>query len=77
MQLLVVDGAGMRHRDLELRALRGQRAAQVVGDVGDEPALPLAGLLEPREHPVHRRREPADLVAAVLARPPAATGRTR
>ena len=52
------DGQG----DLELRALGGQGALQVVGGVGDEVALAGAGGLEPREHAVHRGGQPADLV---------------
>ena len=54
-------------RDLELRADRRDRAAQLVRRVRDELALPRRGLLEPVEHRVHRvgraarprRRSPA------------------
>ena len=60
----VVQRVGLRHRQLQLDPLGGQGAAQVVGHVGDEPALPLGGPVEPVEHPVHGRGQPADLVVA-------------
>ena len=43
VQLLVVPGAGMGQRHLELGALRRQRAAQVVRDVGEEPRAAARG----------------------------------
>ena len=55
-QVLLIARAGVRHGHLELGALRGERAPQVVGDVGHEPPLLLLGLLDPAEHPVHRAR---------------------
>ena len=59
---------GVREVDLELGADAGQRAAQLVAGVGDEPALAVGGVLEPGEHRVHRLREPADLVVGRRAR---------
>ncbi len=64
MQGSVVQRVGRRDRQLQLGPLGGQRATQVVGDIGDEPALPFGGPLEPVEHPVHGRGQPTDLVVA-------------
>ena len=59
---LPVGALGVGEVDLELGADAGERAAQLVAGVGDEPALALGGVLEPGEHRVHRAGEPADLV---------------
>ena len=40
----------------------GQRAAQLVGGVGDEAALPGRRVLQPGQHVVHRAGQAADLV---------------
>lgn len=47
---------------LQLRPERGQRAAQLMGGVGDEPPLALGGRLEPLEHLVHCPGQAPDLV---------------
>ena len=71
VELLVVDGTGAGHGHLQLGPLRGERAAQVVGDVGHEPALPLLGLLERAEHPVHRAaRRPTSSAGRRRPHPP-------
>jgi len=56
--------------DLELGPHAGQRAAQLVGGVGDEAALAPPGLLEPVEHAVQGDAEPVDLVLGVRQRQP-------
>ena len=45
-------------RQLELGAKRGERSPQLVARVGDEAALALEPVLEPREHLVQRAAEP-------------------
>ena len=52
----------------DVPAQRGQRRAELVRGVGEEPPLGLARPLEAVEHRVQRRREPADLVVAVGSR---------
>ena len=54
--------AALAQRELELGLQDRQRRAQLVAGVGDERALALERLLEPREHLVERRPEAADLV---------------
>ena len=49
--------------DLELAADPGQRAAQLVGCVGDETLLTANGVFEAVERLVHGAGEPVDLVA--------------
>ena len=68
---------------------RGERRAQLVGDVGDEPALHPAELLELPDlalqvggHLVERRRQPGEVVLAghpqpLLSRPAASRSATR
>ena len=51
-----------RQVHLEAGAQRRERALQLVRRVGDETTLPVGGVVESREHPVHRPREAADLV---------------
>ena len=63
--------AGMGGVDLELGPDAGQRAAQLVGGVGDEPPLPLGRPGQPVEHRVHRVRQPGDLVRGRRLRAPA------
>ena len=73
----LVDLVGAAQRallvELGVGAQRGQRGAQLVAGVGEEPAhLLLAGLalvqagLDPGQHAVQRRAEPAHLAARVL-----------
>ena len=57
--------------DLELGAHAGERRAQLVRGVGDEPLLLPARDVEPVEHLVHRRRQAGDLVPAGRLRHPA------
>ena len=49
-------------QQVDVRAGRGQRRAQLVRGVRDETALAADGLLERREHRVEARAEPAELV---------------
>ncbi len=60
--------AAQRH--LELRLQHGQRRAQLVAGVRDEPALALDRRLEPVEQLVERLAEPVELVAGVRQRQP-------
>ena len=55
----------------------GERAAQLVAGVGDEPALAVGGVLEPGEHRVHRPRQATDLVVRSRARARAGAGPRR
>ena len=48
----------------------GQRAAQLVRGVGDEPALLLGRPVQPGEHGVHRARQAGDLLGGRPARAP-------
>ncbi|GAA4692081.1 hypothetical protein GCM10023349_03750 [Nocardioides conyzicola] len=65
-----VDVLGPGEGELEGDALRGERALQIVGDVGDEVALVLRGSVEPPQHRVHGRGQTADLVGhAVTGHP--------
>ena len=66
-----VGPVGVGEVDLELGAHAGERAAQLVGRVGDEPPLASAGLLDPLEHVVHRAGQAGDLVVAAGHRHPA------
>ena len=50
-------------RDVHLRAQRGQGAAQLVGDVRAEAALPVTGRAEPGQHGVECDGQRMDLVA--------------
>src|SRR6266566_1775231 len=59
-----VGGAGVGEVDFELGADAGERAAQVVGGVGDEAPLAPGGVLEAVQHGVHRAAEAGDLVVA-------------
>ena len=52
-------------QEVDVRAHRGQRRAQLVRRVGDESPLAADRLLERGEHRVEARREPAELVAAL------------
>jgi hypothetical protein len=61
-ELLRIDGARVAQGELEREPLGRQGALKVVGDVGDELALPGHGHLDPGQHPVHGRGETADLV---------------
>ena len=61
---LPIGELGVLEIDLELRPDPGERAAQLVAGVGDEAALAVGGVLEPREHRVHRAGQPTDLVLA-------------
>ncbi len=54
--------APVRHRDLQQRAVDGQRGAQLVGGVGDEPALAVEGVVEAFQHRVERVGQVLDLV---------------
>ena len=54
-------GVGLSEQ-VEVGAQAGQRRAQLVTGVRDEPALLVAGVGERREHGVERRREPGQLV---------------
>jgi len=56
------------HGDLDQRPAQRERGAQLVGGVGDEPALAVEGLVEPRHHRVEGVRELADAFDAMLAR---------
>ena len=56
---------------LELGADAGERAAQLVGRIGDEPLLALSGIVDPLEHVVHGASEARDLVVAGRHRHPA------
>ncbi len=84
LQLQQLGGAGGRRVEVAPRVVQhvaghphgGQRGAQLVGDVGDEPALHPAQLLEladlalqVRGHLVERRREPGQVVLAGDAQP--------
>ena len=77
----LVDLVGAAQRallvELGVGAQRGERGAQLVAGVGEEPAhLLLAGLalvqagLDPGQHAVQRRAEPAHLAARVVAGSP-------
>nr|WP_246508724.1 hypothetical protein [Actinocrinis puniceicyclus] len=48
--------------DLELRAQRGDRAAQFVCGVGDESALPVGGRLDPTEQVVEGAGQPVQFI---------------
>ena len=52
---------------VDVGAQRGERRAQLVAGVGDQPALPVPGGGERGEHLVERRRQPGDLVVALDA----------
>ena len=70
-QLALGQGTRMGARDLGRLPDARERRAQLVGGVGDELLLPVAGVLETSEHLVHGQREPVDLVAgARLGHPP-------
>ena len=57
-------GAGIAVlQQLQTRADGGERAAQLVAGVGDEPPLHLLRALQPRDHAVHGLGEPTHLVA--------------
>ena len=57
--------SGWREVDLELGPHPGERAAQLVGGVGDEALLPCGSARSSAvEHRVHRRGQPGDLVVA-------------
>ena len=60
------DGRPLRMGEGDFRELadRGHRRAELVGSVRDEPTRPDLAGLQPLEHPVHRAREPGDLVIA-------------
>ena len=60
---LVLVGGAMPAGDVDLDPQRRQRAAQLVGDVGHEAALAVAGGREPFEHRVEGDRQGVDLVA--------------
>ena len=63
-------------QDLDVRAQRGHRRAQLVRGVGDELALLGLRGLQAREHPVEARGHPPDLVvAAGVDAPPEVAGR--
>ena len=64
------------HRRLELGLQDRERRAQLVARVGDELALALEGVLEPREHLVERLPEPADLVVRLRQRQALAAARS-
>ena len=57
-------GVGLGEQ-VEVRAQRGQRRAQLVAGVGDQPALAVARRGQRDEHRVERRGEPGDLVVAL------------
>ena len=59
-------GAVAGQDDLEFVADDGDRGAEFVRRVRDEPVLSIARSFEPVEHLVHRRRQSADLVVAWL-----------
>ena len=72
--LVVGDGHGGVEQGLGVAADRGERRGQLVGDVGEELAALLLGLLdararlgEPSGHPVEPLGHAADLVAAGVA----------
>ena len=50
---------------VDVGAQRGERRAQLVAGVGDQPALPVPRRGERGEHLVERRRQPGDLVVAL------------
>ena len=60
---------------LELGPHAGQRAAQLVGGVGDERALPLPAGGQPVEHPVQGDGQGTDLVGGRRHRQPASSPR--
>ena len=64
----VLVGRAVPPRDVDLDAQRGQRAAQLVGDVGHEAALAVPGGREPVEHRVERDGQGVDLVARLRHR---------
>ena len=74
---LPVGELGVLEVDLELGADPGERAAQLVAGVGDEPTLAIGGVLEPGEHRVHGAGEATDLVLGRRARAPAGGGPRR
>ena len=55
--------AGAAQRDLQARAQDGDRRAQLVACVADDPPLALERELHAIEQVVERRREPVELVA--------------
>src|SRR6185437_11322455 len=57
-------------RDFQLYSNAGQRAAQLVGGIGDERPLPGARPRQPVDHVVQRSREPMDLVVRHRYRQP-------
>ena len=54
---------GMVQRDLRMLPDRRDRRPQLVRGVRNEPAFSMLRLLQPVQHPVHRRGQPAHLVA--------------
>ena len=63
-QLPEVRAVRVRERNLRMLPDRGDGRPQLVRGVGDEPTLALLSALQAVEHPVHRPRQPADLVVA-------------
>ncbi len=63
-------GVGVVERDVDLGADRGQRGAQLVAGVGDEPALRGKPGLQAIEHRVEGVGELADLVPGTVERQP-------
>ena len=60
------DRPGLRCERVEVRPQAGQRRAQLVAGVGGEAARRGHRGLQPREHPVERAGERADLVGALV-----------
>ena len=56
--------SGRPERHLECGRDGGQRAAQFMGGVADEPVLGGAAAFQSGQHAVHRRRKVGDLVAS-------------
>ena len=67
-------GLGLGQRDVERGPHRGQRGAQLVRGVGDEPALRGERVLQPLEQPVDGVAEFLELVSRAGARPAARPG---
>ena len=59
-----IGAGGVGQVDLELGPHACQRGAQLVGGIGDEPALAVGGRLDAFEHPVHGAGQAGHLVVA-------------